>query len=74
MVTTWKDVCKKLKMNGMGASAPRRARGSVDSITSTSEIDTALTTSSNTPPRRVNRTTDNEWQMNYMIINRRDGL
>lgn len=70
MTTSWKAVCSKLKMNGM-----TKARGgSDDSVASASDFET-FTTNSSTPQRWNSRSSfDNEWQMNYMIINRKDGL
>lgn len=64
MRTSWKQVCAKLKMNN---EAGRFRGGSDESVTS----DDTTVTSSGTPRR--NRL-DNEWQMNYMIVNRNDGL
>lgn len=71
-MTTWKDICYKLKMQG--AIEGKARGGSDDSFASTynSDIDT-VTTNSSTP--QINRSAyDSEWQMNYMIINRKDGL
>lgn len=72
MSTSWKEVCNKLKMNGM-----MRQIGSDDSqsiASGTSDFD-SVTNSSTPQMRRNSRSSfDNEWQMNYMIINRRDGL
>lgn len=66
MRTSWKQVCAKLKMNGVTGDARFRG-GSDESVTS----DDTTVTSSGTP-RRLRL--DNEWQMNYMIVNRNDGL
>lgn len=65
MRTSWKQVCAKLKMNGVTGDA--RRGGSDESVTS----DDTTVTSSGTPRRQR---LDNEWQMNYMIVNRNDGL
>lgn len=57
-------------MNGMGK--PRV--GSDDSVASASDF-SSFTTNSSTPQLWNSRSSfDNEWQMNYMIINRKDGL
>lgn len=73
MAMPWKDLCSKLKMSGMTGNASTARGGSISSITSTSDFDTAVTTNSSTP--QFSRSlADNEWQMNYMIINRKDGL
>ena len=75
MTTSWKKVCSKLKMNGIRSNARPRV-GSDDNASSTnSDIDT-ITTNSSTPQFTINNRSsfDNEWQMNYMIINRKDGL
>lgn len=71
MTTSWKEICYKMKMSGM----IRKSIGSDDSVASASDFDN-VTTNSGTPQlRRQSRSSiDNEWQMNYMIINRRDGL
>lgn len=66
MRTSWKQVCAKLKMNGVTGDARFRG-GSDESVTS----DDTTVTSSGTPRRQR---LDNEWQMNYMIVNRNDGL
>jgi hypothetical protein len=69
MTTSWKEICHKLKMNGM--AKPRG--GSDDSVASASDFDNYSVAS--TPQMTNSRSSfDNEWQMNYMIINRKDGL
>lgn len=73
MAMPWKEICNKLKMSGMSGNTAKARGGSINSETSTSEVDTTVTTNSSTP--KFNRSAaDNEWQMNYMIINKRDGL
>jgi hypothetical protein len=74
MTTSWKQVCAKLKMQGFTGSSKYRS-GSDDSVTTNSDID-AMTTTCSTPVLGSSSKSafDNEWQMNYMIINRRDGL
>lgn len=70
MTTSWKEICNKLKMNGM--TLPRG--GSDGSVASASDYEN-VTTNSSTPQLWNSRSSfDNEWQMNYMIINRKDGL
>lgn len=73
MTTSWKEICTKLKMTGMVGSSSKARAGSDDSVTS--DADT-VTTNSSTPQLNSNKraSIDNEWQMNYMIINRKDGL
>lgn len=79
MTTSWRDVYERLKMNGLtGAREQQRPRGGSDEsiISFNSDADTVTSNSSNTPQfAGHNRSSfDNEWQMNYMVINRRDGL
>lgn len=75
MTTSWKKVCSKLKMNGLTGNSKARV-GSDESATSTNSDIETITTNSSTPQFSNNNRSsfDNEWQMNYMIINRKDGL
>lgn len=65
MTTSWQDIYSKLKMQGF--------RGGSDEST-TSNNDESATSHSSTPKFNTRSSLDNEWQMNYMIINRKDGL
>lgn len=69
MSTTWKEICEKYIMNKQ-SEVPQKTRGGSDeSASAYSETD------SSTPLSKNRRSSfDNEWQMNYMIVNRRDGL
>lgn len=64
-VTSWKEICTKLKMSGLTGNS-RFGGGSDDSATSG-------TLSTSSTPQNNNRGADNEWQMNY-VINKKDGL
>ena len=72
MKTSWREICSKMKANGM----MRSRVGSDDSVASASDFDTMTTNSSTPQLRRNSRSSfDNEWQMkNYLIVNRKDGL
>lgn len=75
MTTSWKEICSRMKLSGMTGNASKARGGSDDSVTSTSDFDTVTTNSSTPQFNNNNRASiDNEWQMNYMIINRKDGL
>lgn len=74
MTTSWKDVCARLKMQGFTGKSRNRG-GSDESVTTNSDFETMTTNCSTPVLSGHNRSSfDNEWQMNYMIINRRDGL
>lgn len=50
-------------------------RAGSDTASNNSDFDTVTTNSSTPKFNSLNRSAaDNEWQMNYMIINQKDGL
>jgi hypothetical protein len=80
MTTSWKKIQTKLKESGMINQMERRqSRIFSRNDESGSEADN-MTTYSSTPlsstpvSNKQRNSIDSEWQLNYMIINRNDGL
>lgn len=78
MTTNWKSIHTKLKESGMINLQMERRQSKIFNRNSDSGSDYTTTTAtplSSTPVSNQHRNSiDNEWQMNYMIINRKDGL